>query len=236
MNTWKTIQEDFDQEYQHSTYQGRWRQVLHTLTAPGFQGILAYRISHGLLKHRIPFLGVILQRLAEVWTGISISPATKIGAGLVIYHFGGIIINSQAVLGRHCRLHHDVTIGNRVPGGPSPKIGDRVMIGAGARILGGITIGDDVEIGANAVVLEDVPAGAVAVGVPAKVVRVKEKEESGVTGKGVPRQARDDDERRDTRPACRQAGTSDKRQEETSDKRQEETSDKRQEETSDKRQ
>lgn len=177
MNLWETIQEDFNQEYQASTYRGHERKIFHALTAPGFQGIMGYRLTHWLAKHRIPLIGIIIQRLVEVWTGISISPLTEIGPGLVIYHFGGVIINSQAVLGKHCKLHHDVTLGNRMPGGPSPKIGDRVMIGVGARVLGGITIGNDAEIGANAVVLESVPDGGIAVGVPAKVVRIKEKRE-----------------------------------------------------------
>ena len=83
------------------------------------------------------------------------------------------MINSQAIIGTECTLHHGVTIGNRHSGGPSPVLGDRVTIGAGAKVLGGIQIGNDVEIGANAVVLEDLPDSAVAVGVPACVVRVK---------------------------------------------------------------
>ncbi|MBI4387757.1 MAG: hypothetical protein HY582_01775 [Candidatus Omnitrophica bacterium] len=130
-------------------------------------------MTRWLLKHRIPLLGVIIQRLVEVWTGVSIPPAAKIGPGLLIHHFGGIVINGEAVIGSHCDLHHGVTVGNRNSGGPSPKIGDHVMIGAGAKVLGGIKIGNNAEIGANAVVLEDVPDGGVVVGVPARVARIK---------------------------------------------------------------
>ena len=166
----ENVKEDFRLEYQHSTYRGKWRKVLHVVTSPGFQAVAGYRMTHWLANRRIPFLGVIIQRFIEVWTGVSISPQTRIGPGLVIYHFGGIIINQQAVLGSHCTLHHDVTIGNRVPGGPSPKLGDRVMVGAGARILGGVTVGHGAQIGANAVVLCDVPDGALAVGVPARII------------------------------------------------------------------
>lgn len=167
------IKEDFSEECRLSTYAGNFRKVFHALTAPGFQAVFLFRVSHALAAWRIPLLPVILQRLNELWTGVSISPQTRIGPGLVIYHFGGIVINSKAVLGSHCQLHHHVTIGNRKPGGASPKIGDRVVIGTGAVLIGDITIGDDAEIGANAVVLESVAAGGVAVGVPAKVVRTK---------------------------------------------------------------
>ena len=167
------IHQDFERVYAQTSYQGHFRKVLHVVTAPGFQAILGYRITRWLMEHRVPLIGLLTQRLVEVWTGISIPPAAQIGPGLLIHHFGGIIINGEAVIGSHCDLHHGVTVGNQNSGGPSPKIGDHVMIGAGAKVLGGITIGNDVEIGANAVVLQDVPDGGVAVGVPAKVVRLK---------------------------------------------------------------
>jgi len=167
----ENIKADFNREVEHSTYKGQLRKVLHGVTSPGFQAVAGYRLTHWLAKKRIPLIGVIIQRFVEVWTGVSISPQTRIGPGLSIYHFGGVIINQDAVLGAHCTLHHDVTIGNKNPGGPSPTLGDNVMIGAGARLLGGIQIGDNAQIGANAVVLTDVPANAVAVGIPAKIIK-----------------------------------------------------------------
>lgn len=170
---WLEVKEDFKREVELSTYASEGSKIFHALTSPGFQAVFLFRMTHWLGEHRIPLLGIILQRLCEVWTGVSISPKTKIGSGLVIYHFGGIIINGSAELGKSCTLHHDVTIGNRRPGEPSPKIGDRVMIGAGARVLGDIVIGNDVEIGANAVVLDSLPDGAVAVGIPARVAKIK---------------------------------------------------------------
>jgi serine O-acetyltransferase len=121
----------------------------------------------------------VLQRLTEVWTGVSIPPAASIGPGLLILHFGGIVINGEAVIGSDCTLHHGVTIGNRTPGGRSPRLGDRVLVGAGAKLLGDIGVGDGAAIGANAVVLQDVPAGATAVGIPARVVSA---DRSGVPG------------------------------------------------------
>lgn len=166
---------DYARAYAQSSYQGKIRKTLHTWTSPGFQAVFGFRLTQWLLEKRISLLGALLQRGVEVWTGVSIPPETKIGPGLLVLHFGGIVINSQAVIGEECTLHHGVTIGNRRSGGPSPKIGNRVLVGAGAKILGGITVGDDVEIGANAVVLESLPDRAVAVGIPARVVKVKEK-------------------------------------------------------------
>ena len=167
----ENIKADFKREVEHSTYRGQGRKILHAVTSPGFQGVAGYRLTHWLARKRIPFLGVMIQRIVEVWTGISISPQTKIGPGLSIYHFGGVIINQNAVLGSHCTLHHDVTIGNKNPGGPSPELGDNVMVGAGARLLGGIKIGSNAQIGANAVVLSDIPDAAIAVGIPAKIIQ-----------------------------------------------------------------
>ncbi len=170
---WPNLRRDFARVYHHIGYRGAARKTLHTLTSPGFQAVWSYRVTRWLMHRRIPLLGPILERLTEVWTGVSLPSETRVGPGLMILHFGGVVINGEALLGADCTLHHGVTIGNRVPGGGSPRLGDRVMVGAGAKGLGEITIGHDVEIGANAVVLASLPDGAVAVGMPARVVRVK---------------------------------------------------------------
>ena len=167
------LQRDFERVYDHTGYRGAARKTLHTLTNPGFQAVWGYRLTRWMLHRRVPLVGAIVQRLVEVWTGISIPPEATIAPGLMILHFGGIVINSNATIGEECTLHHGVTIGNRVSGGPSPTLGKRVMVGVGAAVLGGITIGDDAEIGANAVVVNSLPDGAVAVGIPARVVRIK---------------------------------------------------------------
>lgn len=173
VNIWNSLKEDYRRFYEHTSYEEKLRKQFHVWTSPGFQAVAGYRFSQWLVQKRIPFLGLMIRRMVEVWTGISIPPETQIGPGLLIHHSGGIVINDKAVLGTGATLHHQVTIGNRHSGGPSPKIGDRVHIGAGAKVLGGIAIGDDVEIGANAVVVHDLPDGAVAVGVPARIVRIK---------------------------------------------------------------
>jgi serine O-acetyltransferase len=115
-------------------------------------------------------------KLVEILAGISLPARARIGKGLYIGHFGGIIVHPDAVIGERCIIAQGVTIG--VLGGPRegvPRIGDDVYLGAGAKILGGVTIGDGATVGANAVVLDDVPAGATAVGVPARMI-VKRRE------------------------------------------------------------
>jgi serine O-acetyltransferase len=111
-----------------------------------------------------------LFRIVETLTGISLPKSCLIGKGLRIWHFGGVFLNGQAVLGENCTLRHGVTIGNREEGGGSPIIGDNVELGAYAQILGAVRIGDGCKIGAMALVLSDVPAGATAVGQPARIV------------------------------------------------------------------
>ncbi|HTL48442.1 MAG TPA: serine O-acetyltransferase [Verrucomicrobiae bacterium] len=167
------LRQDYQRAYNQCGYGGKARRTLHTCTSAGFQAVAAYRASRWLMQKKIPLLGMVIQRVAEVWTGISIPPEASIGPGLLILHFGAIVIHGGAVIGSDFTLHHEVTIGNRVSGGRAPRIGDRVMVGVGAKVLGDITIGHDVQIGANAVVLDDVPDHAVAVGIPARVVRSK---------------------------------------------------------------
>lgn len=112
----------------------------------------------------------LASRLVETLTGITLPLEARIGPGLRIYHFGNIVIHSQAVIGRNCTLRHGVTIGDRVPDGPTPVIGDDVDFGAYAQVLGNVHIGNGAKIGAMTVVLRDVPAGATAVGVPARIL------------------------------------------------------------------
>jgi serine O-acetyltransferase len=109
-------------------------------------------------------------RVTETLTGISIPRSVQVGPGLKIWHFGNIFINAASVIGANCTLRQGVTIGNRDDDGPSPVLEDDVELGAYAQILGGIRIGRGAKVGAMSVVLVDVPAGAVAVGVPARII------------------------------------------------------------------
>ena len=114
-------------------------------------------------------------RIVETLTGISIPKSVEVGPGLKIHHFGNIFIHKDAKLGANCVLRQGVTIGNRVPDGPTPVLEDDVELGAYAQVLGGVRIGKGAKIGAMSVVLKDVPPGATAVGIPAKVIPPKPK-------------------------------------------------------------
>jgi serine O-acetyltransferase len=135
-------------------------------------GHLRYRFKSRWIRWPLAFLHVILAKLAEIICGVEIGVAAIIGRRLVIEHSGGIVVHGGTVMGDDCVIRQGVTIGNRRLDDPlgAPTLGHRVNIGAGAKILGRVVIGDDAEIGANAVVLCDVPAGAVAVGVPARII------------------------------------------------------------------
>lgn len=148
------------------------------MLSQGFWALLVYRLSRPRIACRVPVVRQVWyvgNRLAgkvvEMVTGIMLPEGAAIGQRLTIEHFGSIILNGHTVIGDDCTIRQGVTIGNRHKHEPtaSPRIGNRVDIGAGAKILGAVTIGDDSAIGANCVVIKDVPANHVAVGVPAVI-------------------------------------------------------------------
>jgi len=147
------------------------RPVVRGLLSQGFQALFVYRVFRWCYERRIPTqpFRFLVERFTEITTGISLPAQTRIGRGLRIHHFGGIIVNSEASIGEYCTLYHGVTLGDLGGWGGSPHIGDHVIIGAGAKLLGNIEIGDYCHIGANAVVRTSVPAGCLAVGVPAVI-------------------------------------------------------------------
>lgn len=138
-------------------------------------GHLRYRFNTPLIRYPLGAIHLILAKMAEMFCGVTIGVSAHIGRRLIIEHSGAIVIHGNARIGDDCIIRQGVTIGNRHMSDPfaAPVIGDRVNIGAGAKILGAVRIGDDAEIGANAVVIKDVPAGAVAVGVPARILQKK---------------------------------------------------------------
>lgn len=155
-----------------------WRTYQHDLARQGLWAMAIYRFgrwrySIGPRALRMPFsfLYKLLKPVSEILTGIELPCETTIGRRFRIDHFGGIIISGDAVFGDDCVLRNGVTVGLRWAGERgSPIIGNRVDIGAGAKVLGPIRIGDDVAIGANAVVITDVPSNSIAVGVPARIL------------------------------------------------------------------
>jgi serine O-acetyltransferase len=148
-----------------------WRQGLWVMAVYRF-GRWRYGIRHRILRAPFSFIYRILKIVSQILTGIDLPCEVTIGRRFRIEHFGGIIVSGDAVFGDDVIIRNGVTVGLRRTGLPgAPVIGNRVDIGAGAKILGAITVGDDVAIGANAVVLDDVPSNCIAVGVPARVVR-----------------------------------------------------------------
>ena len=140
----------------------------------GVHAIIYYRIAHWLHRHQLCFLARCVSQWGRLWTGIEIHPGAAIGRRFVIDHGMGIVIGETAEIGDDCLIYHGVTLGGtgKDKGKRHPTLGDNVMVGAGAKVLGPITIHDNARIAAGAVVLQDVPANATAVGVPAQIVRV----------------------------------------------------------------
>ena len=137
-------------------------------------GQWVYEDQHGLAGVPLKVGYRVLQKTVEVAAGISVPASADIGPGLYIGHFGEVIVHPNTRAGRNLSLGQGVTLGTRGAGtSGAPTIGNDVYIGVGAKVLGPVHIGDGARIGANAVVLDDVPAGATAVGIPARVVKVR---------------------------------------------------------------
>ncbi|CUQ68045.1 serine O-acetyltransferase [Candidatus Nitrospira inopinata] len=143
------------------------------LTYAGFHALLAYRIAHWLQAHGVPFLPRFISQAARWLTGIEIHPSAKIGTGFFIDHGMGVVIGETAEIGDYVTLFQGVTLGGtgKERGKRHPTIGNHVVIGAGAKILGAIKVGDNVKIGANSVVLKNVPANSTVIGVPARIIK-----------------------------------------------------------------
>jgi len=139
----------------------------------GLHALIAHRIAHPMWKLKIPLLPRIISQLSRFLTGIEIHPGAIIGKGLFIDHGMGVVIGETAVIGDNVTLFQGVTLGGtgKETGKRHPTIGNNVVIGAGAKVLGNITIGDNSYIGANAVVLKDVPTHSTVVGVPGHITK-----------------------------------------------------------------
>lgn len=139
----------------------------------GFHAILWYRIAHWFFRHRLLFLARFISQLGRFFTGVEIHPGATIGRGLLIDHGSGVVIGETTVIGDDCTIYQGVTLGGtgKDNGKRHPTLGNNVVVGSGARVLGPFTVGDNVKIAANAVVLSAIPNDCTAVGVPARVVR-----------------------------------------------------------------
>jgi len=143
------------------------------LTYSGLHALIFYRITHALKALRIPFFPRWLSQLGKFFTGIEIHPGAVIGRELFIDHGMGVVIGETAIIGDNVTLYQGVTLGGtgKERGKRHPTIGNNVVIGTGAKVLGNITIGDNSYIGANAVVIKDVPPNSTVVGVPGRITK-----------------------------------------------------------------
>ncbi|MBE6836642.1 MAG: serine O-acetyltransferase [Ruminococcus sp.] len=143
------------------------------LTYSGVHAVIMYRIAHRFYEKNHPTTARIISQIARFLTGIEIHPGAKIGKGLLIDHGSGVVIGETAEIGDNCLIYQGVTLGGtgKDSGKRHPTLGNNVMVGSGAKILGPFKVGDGAKIAANAVVLDEVPPYSTAVGVPARVTK-----------------------------------------------------------------
>lgn len=143
------------------------------LTYSGLHALIFYRIAHGLFKMKIPFLPRYISQTGRFFTGIEIHPGAEIGEEFFIDHGMGVVIGETTIIGNNVLLYQGVTLGGtgKERGKRHPTIGNNVVIGAGAKVLGNIVVGDNSYIGSNAVVIKDVPPNSTVVGVPGRITK-----------------------------------------------------------------
>jgi serine O-acetyltransferase len=155
------------------------RSTLEVLLAyPGLHAVWMHRVSHRLWHWRLKLPARLLSQLARWLTGIEIHPGATIGRRFFIDHGMGVVIGETAEIGDDCTLYHGVTLGGTMwkKGKRHPTLGNSVVVGAGAKILGPIVVGDNARVGSNSVVVKDVPAEATVVGIPGRIVTPKDEQ------------------------------------------------------------
>ncbi len=169
----KTIRDDLAVVFERDPAATNRLEVI--LTYAGFHALIAYRLAHWLHVWGVPSLPRLISQVARLFTGVEIHPAAKIGRGFFIDHGMGVVIGETAEIGDYVTLFQGVTLGGtgKERGKRHPTLGNHVVVGAGAKILGGIKIGDNVKIGANSVVLKSVPTNSTVIGVPARVIKTE---------------------------------------------------------------
>jgi serine O-acetyltransferase len=162
--------EDFQAIFEQDPAATNWLEVL--LCSAGLHAIALHRLAHTLHRQGLPLLPRLISHVSRCLTGIEIHPGAQLGRGLVIDHGMGVVIGETAIVGDHVLIYQSVTLGGtgKENGKRHPTVGNHVVIGAGAKVLGNIAIGDGARIGAGSVVLTAVPVNSTAVGVPNRIV------------------------------------------------------------------
>ncbi|MGF1494430.1 MAG: serine O-acetyltransferase [Microcoleaceae cyanobacterium] len=166
----RTLQADIQIIFECDPAAHNWLEVLFCY--PGLQALLLHRFAHHLHHHRLPFFPRLISHIARFLTGFEIHPGATIGQGVFIDHGMGVVIGETAIIGDSCLIYQGVTLGGtgKETGKRHPTLCQKVVVGAGAKVLGNIEIGSNVRFGAGSVVLRNVPADCTVVGVPGRVV------------------------------------------------------------------
>jgi serine O-acetyltransferase len=165
-----TLLSDFRIIFDRDPAARNWLEVLFCY--PGFQALLLHRLAHWLRQVGLPFIPRLISHLSRFLTGIEIHPGAVIGKGVFIDHGMGVVIGETAIIGDYALIYQGVTLGGtgKETGKRHPTLGENVVVGAGAKVLGNIQLGNNVRIGAGSVVLRDVPSDCTVVGVPGRIV------------------------------------------------------------------
>lgn len=170
---WQTLWADIDVIFTRDPAARNWIEVLFCY--PGLHALMLHRVGNWLYSRELPFLPRFLSHLGRWLTGIEIHPGATIGKGVFIDHGMGVVIGETAIVGDYCLIYQNVTLGGtgKDKGKRHPTLGDNVVVGTGASVLGNIRIGDRSRIGAGSVVLKDVPDNCTIVGIPGRIVSQK---------------------------------------------------------------
>lgn len=165
-----TLTADFRIIFDRDPAARNWLEVVFCY--PGLQALLFHRVAHWLYHIGLPFIPRLISHIARFLTGIEIHPGAQIGQGVFIDHGMGVVIGETAIIGNYCLIYQGVTLGGtgKESGKRHPTLGENVVVGTGAKVLGNLQIGNDVRIGAGSVVLRDVPSDCTVVGVPGRIV------------------------------------------------------------------
>ncbi|MBD2060257.1 serine O-acetyltransferase [Oculatella sp. FACHB-28] len=165
-----TLIADFRIIFERDPAARNWLEVLFCY--PGLQALILHRFAHRLYKLKLPFVPRLISHIARFLTGIEIHPGAAIGCGVFIDHGMGVVIGETAIIGNYALIYQGVTLGGtgKESGKRHPTLGENVVVGAGAKVLGNLEIGNNVRIGAGSVVLRDVPSDCTVVGVPGRIV------------------------------------------------------------------